>query len=193
MPYSHLILYRPLLLLPPISPSIRVFSNEWALNIRWPKYWNFSFSISPSNEYSGLISIRIDWFDLLAVEGNLKSSPASQFESINLSALSFLYGPCLTSVHDYWKNHSFDYTDQTFISKVMLSLFFNTLPRFVIAFLPRSKPFNIIAAVTICSDSGVQENKTFHCFHLSPSICHEVMWIEAYILVKKIMIKWVIC
>ena len=113
MPSSHLILCRPLLLLPSIFPSIRVFSNELALRIRWPKYWSFSYSISPSNtskEYSGLISFRLNW---------LVGSPWSprdfqeffqtlQFKSINSSALSFLYSPTLISIHDYWKNHSFD-------------------------------------------------------------------------------------
>ena len=108
MPSSHLILSRPLLLLPSIFPSIRVFSNESALHIRWPKYWSFSFSISPSNEHPGLISFRMDWLDLLAVEGTQESSPTPQFKSINSSALSFLYSPTLTSIHDYWKNHSFD-------------------------------------------------------------------------------------
>ena len=95
---KHLILCCPLLLWPSIFPSLRVFSNESALCIRWPKYWSFSFSISPSNEYSGLISFRIDWFDLLAVHRTLESSPAPQFKSINSSALS-PYGPTLTSVH----------------------------------------------------------------------------------------------
>ena len=85
---NHLILCCPLLLLPSIFPSIKVFSNDLALHIRWPKYWSFSFSISPSNEYSGLISFRIDWFGLLAAQGTLKSSPATQFESISSSALS---------------------------------------------------------------------------------------------------------
>ena len=101
MPSNQLILRRPLLLLPSIFPSIRVFSNELALHIRWPKYWSFSFSISPSNEYSGFISFRIDWFDLLAVQGTLKSPLAPQFESISYLAPSLLYGPTLTSVHDY--------------------------------------------------------------------------------------------
>ena len=87
---------------------IRVFSNESVLHIRWPKYWSFSFSISPPNEYSGLISFRMDWLDLLAVQGTLKSSPTPQFKSINSSPLSFLYGPDLTSIYDHWKNHSFD-------------------------------------------------------------------------------------
>ena len=110
MPSNHLILCRPLLLLPSIFPSIRVFSNESVLHIRWPKYWSFSFSINPSNEHSGLISFRIDWFDLLAVQGTLKeSSPTPQLKSINSSAFSFLYSPTLTSIHDFWKNHSFDF------------------------------------------------------------------------------------
>ena len=108
MPSNHLILCHPLLLPPSIFPSIRVFSNESALLIRWPKNWSFSFNISPSNEYSGLISFRIDWFDLLAVQGALKSLLEPQFISINSSVLSFLYSTTLASVHDYWKNHSLD-------------------------------------------------------------------------------------
>ena len=108
MPSNHLILCRPLLLLPSIFPSIRVFSNESALRIRWPKYWSVSFSISPSNEYSGLISFRVDWLALLRVQGASRVFSNTTFKSINSSALSFLYGPTLTSMHDYWKNHSFD-------------------------------------------------------------------------------------
>ena len=108
VPSNHLILRCSLLLPPSVFPSIRGFSNESVLRMRWPKYWSFSFSISFSNEYSGLISFRIVWFDLLAVQGTLKSSPAPQFKSINSSVLSFLYSPTLTSIHDYWKNHSFD-------------------------------------------------------------------------------------
>ena len=99
MPFNHLILCHPLLL-PSILPNIRVFSNESLLHIRWPKYWSVSFSISPSNEYSALISFRMDWLDLLAVQGSLKSFPTPQFKSINSSALSFLYSPTLTSIHD---------------------------------------------------------------------------------------------
>ena len=106
MPSNHLILCHPLLLLPSNFSSIRVFSNESFLPIRWPKYWSFSFSISPSKKHSGLISFRIDWFDLLAVQGTLKGF--LQFKSIHSSVLSFLYGPTLTPIHDYWKNHSFD-------------------------------------------------------------------------------------
>ena len=108
IPSSHLIHCHALLLLPPIPPSIRVFSNESTLRIRWPKYWSFSFSISPSNEHPWLISFRKDWLDLLAVQGTLKSSPTPQFKSINSSVLSFLHSPTLTSIHDHWKNHSLD-------------------------------------------------------------------------------------
>ena len=110
MACSHLILWHPLLLPPSIFPSIRIFSSEslHLLCIRWPKYWSFSFSISPSNEYSGLISFRMDWLDLLAVQGTLKTSTTPQFKSINSSALSFLYSPTFTSIHNYWQNHSFD-------------------------------------------------------------------------------------
>ena len=108
MPSNHLLLCHPLLLLPSIFPTIRVFSNESVLLIRWPNYWTFSLSISPSNKYSGPISFRIDWLDLLAVQGIPKSSPTPQFKSINSSALTFLYSPTLTSIHDHWKNHSFD-------------------------------------------------------------------------------------
>ena len=100
---SHLILCRPLLLLPSIFPSIRVFSNVSALHIRWPAYWSFSFSISPSHEDSGLISFRIDWFDVLAIQGTVKSLLQDQFKSINSLVLSLLYVSTLTSIHDYWK------------------------------------------------------------------------------------------
>ena len=106
MPSNNFILCHCLLLLPSIFPNIRVFSNESVLHIRWPKYWSFTFSISPSYEYSGLISFRIDCFNLLAVKGTLKSSPAPQFKSINSLVLSLLYGPTLTPVHDYCKNHT---------------------------------------------------------------------------------------
>ena len=106
MPSSPLILCGPLLLLPPIPPSIRVFSNESTLCVRWPKYWSFSFNIIPSKEIPGLISFRMNWLDLLAVQGTFESSPIPQFKSINASALSLLYSPTLTSIHDYWKNHS---------------------------------------------------------------------------------------
>ena len=105
MPSSHLILCRPFLLLPPNPPSIRVFSSESTLCMRWLKYWSFSFSISPSNEHPGLISFRMDWLDLLAVQGTWKSL-LWHHKSINSSVLSFLHSPTLISIHDYWKSHS---------------------------------------------------------------------------------------
>ena len=117
MPSKHLILYYPLLLLSLIFLSIRVFSNKSTLCIRWPKYWNFSFSISPSTEYSGLISFSIDWLNFLIVQRTLKSL-LQKFKSINSLMLSLLYGPPLISVHHYWKNHTPDYT-HIFVGKVM--------------------------------------------------------------------------
>ena len=134
MPSNHLILCHPLLLLPSIFPSIRVFSNELTLSIRWPKYWRFSFSISPSKEYLGLISFRMDWFDLLAVQGTqgtLLQHRSSK--ALVSSALSCVYGPTLTSIHDYWKK-TIALTRQTFVGKVM-SLLFSMLSRLAIAFL----------------------------------------------------------
>ena len=104
MSSNHLILCRPLLLLPSVFPSIKVFSNESALCIRWPNYWSFSFYISPSNEYSGLVSFRLNRLDLLAVQ----ETATPQFKSINSSALGLLHSPTLTSIHDHWKNHSLD-------------------------------------------------------------------------------------
>ena len=165
MPSNHLILCRPLFLLSSIFPSITVFSKERALHIKWPNYWSFSFSISLSREYSGLISFRINWFDLLAVQRTVKkSSPTPQFESINSSALSLLYGPTLTSVHDYWKNHSFDYMDLCWQSDVFLI----PCPGFSV-FLPRSKQDRLAlflrGQLQPCSltlqDS--EEGKSFQC------------------------------
>ena len=108
IPSNHLNFLHPLLLLPSICPSIRDFSNESAVCTKWPKYWSFSFSISRSSEYSGLISFRIDWFDLLAVQGTLESSPTPQFESINSLVLSFRHNPTLTAIHENRKNHSLE-------------------------------------------------------------------------------------
>ena len=172
MPSNHLFLCCLLLLLS-IFPSIRVFFKESTLHIRWPKYWSLSFSISPSNEYAGLISFRMDWLDLLAVQGALKSPPTPQFKSISSSALSFLYSPTLTSIHDYWKNHSFNYSDFCWQSDV--SAFYYAV--YVRHSFPSKKQesFNFKAVVTVCSDFGARGNKLCHCFHFSPSICHEVM------------------
>ena len=179
MPSNHLVLCCPLLLLPSIFPCIRVFSNESAFCIRWPKYWSFSFNISPSNDHSGLISFRMDWLDLLAVQGTLKSFfPTPQFRSINSLVLSFLYSPTLISIHDHWKNYSFDYMD--LVGKVM-SLLFNMLSRLVITFLPRSKSFLIS---WLQSPSAlILEPRKIKSATVSPSICHEVMGPDAMILV----------
>ena len=108
MPSSHLILCCPLLLLPPVPASIRVFSIESTLGMRWPKYWSFSFSISPSNEHLELISFRMDWLDLLAVQGTLKSLLQHHTSKASIFGLSFPHSPTLTSIHDHWKNHSLD-------------------------------------------------------------------------------------
>ena len=138
MPSSHLILCRPLLLLPSISPSIRVFSSESTLRMRWPKYWSFSFSISPSNEHPGLISSRMDWLDLLAVQGALKSLLQHHSSKASIFWRSAFFTVQLSHpyIYDHWKNHSLDQMD--LYGKVM-SLLFNILSRLVITFLPRSK------------------------------------------------------
>ena len=123
---NHLILGCPLLFLPSIFPSIRVFSNESSLRTRWPKYWSFSFSISPSNEHPGLISLRMDWLDLLAVQGTLKSL-LQYHKSISSSVVSFLYSPTLTSIHDYQKNHSFAQSDYRGQSSLHMPCHFDCL------------------------------------------------------------------
>ena len=165
---NSLILYCPLFLVPSVFPSIRVFSNESALHLRWPKYWSFSFSIiSPSKEYSGLISFKIDWFDLLAVQGTLKS--LLQYHNSKASILQCSAFFMVQLSHLYMTTgKTIALTIQTFVSKIM-SLIFNTLSRFIIAFPPRNKCFfNFMAAVTLHSDFGPQENKVCHCFHFSP-------------------------
>ena len=137
MPSKHLILCRPLLLLPSIFPSIRVFSNESALHIRWPKYWGFSFNISPSNEHPGLISFRMDWLDLLAAQGTLKS--LFQHHSSKASILQHSAFFIVQLSHPYMTTgKTIALTRRTFVGKVM-SLLFNMLSRLVIPFLPRSK------------------------------------------------------
>ena len=153
MPSSHLIFCRPLLLLPSIFPSIRVFSNESALHIWWPKYWSFSFNISPSNEHPGLISFRMDWLDLLAVQGTLKS--LLQHHSSNASILRRSAFFTVQFSHPYMTiGKTIAFTRRTFVGKVV-SLLLNMLSRLVITFLPRSKAsFNFMAAITVCSDFG---------------------------------------
>ena len=151
MPSNHLILCRPLLLLPSIFPGIRVFSNELVLHIRWPQYWSFSFSISPSNEYikTDWMDFRMDWLDLLAVQGTLKSLLNSKASILQRSTFFIVQisHPYMTT------GKTIALTRRTFVGKVM-SLLFNMLSRLVIAFLPRNKCLNFMAAVTICGDFG---------------------------------------
>jgi len=154
---SHLILCCPLFLPPSIFPSISVFSNKSVLHIRWPKYWSFSFSISSSNENSGLISFRMDWLDLLAVQGTLKS--LLQHHSSKASILRHSAFFIVQLSHPYMTpGKTIALTIWTFVSNVM-SLLFNTLSRLVITFLPRSKCLNFMAAITIYSDFGAPKNK----------------------------------
>ena len=163
MPSNHLILCCPLLLLLSIFPSIRVFSNESALHIRWPKYWSFSFSISPSSEHRGLISFRMDWLDLLTVQGTLKSLLQHHSSKVSILRHSAFFTVQLS--HPYMTTgETIALTRWTFVGKVM-SLLFNMLSRLVITFLPRSKCLNFMAAITICSDSGAPQNKVSPCFH----------------------------
>ena len=165
MPSNHLILCPPLLL-PSIFPSIRVFSNESALRNRWPKYWSFSFNISPSNEHSGLISFRMDWLDLLAVQGTLKSLLQHHCSKASILQRSVFFTVQLS--HPYMTTgKTIALTRQNFVGKVM-PLISNMLSRLVITFLPSSKSFNFMAAVTICSNFGAQKNKILHCFHSFP-------------------------
>ena len=182
MPSNHLILCHPLLLPPSIPPSIKVFSNESVLCIRWPKYWSFSFSISPSNEYLGLISFRIDWLDLLAVQGSLKSLHQHHSSKASILQCSAFYIVQLS--HPYMTTgKTIALTRQTFVGKVM-SLLSNTLSRLVISFLPRSKRLLIS---WLQSPSAViletPKIKSVTVFTVSPSICHEVMGPDAVILV----------
>ena len=157
MPSNHLILYRPLLLLPSIFPSIRVFSNESALFIRWPKHWSFTFNISPSNEHSGLISFGMDWLDLLAVQGTLKS--LLQHHNSKASVLRHSAFFIVQLSHSYvTTGKTTALTRCTFVGKVK-SLLFNMLSRLVTTFLPRSKRLNFMAAITNCTDFGAQNNK----------------------------------
>ena len=182
MPFNHFILCRPLLLPPSIFPSIRVCSNESVLHIRWPKYWSFSFSISPSNEYSGLISFRMDWLDLLAIQGTLKS--LLQHHSSKASILQCSAFLIVQLSHPYMTTgKTIAVTKQTFVGKVM-SLLFNMLSRFLIAFLPRSKSLLIL---WLQPPSSVilepKKIKSLTASIVSPSICHEVMGPYAMIFV----------
>ena len=170
MPSSHLILYCPLLLLPPIPPSIRVFSSESTLHIRWPKYWSFSFNISPSNEHSGLISFRMDWFDFLAVQGTLKSLLQHHSSKASILWCSAFFTVQLS--HPYMTTGKImAFTRWSFVGKVM-SLLFNMLSRLVIAFLPWSKHLLISTSAVILE---LPKIKSLTVSIISPSICHEVM------------------
>ena len=182
MPSNHLILCHPLLLLPLIFPSLRVFSNESVLHIRWPKYWGFSFNISPSNECSGLVSFRIDWFDLFAVQGTLKS--LLQYHSLKTSVLWCSAFFVVQLSHPYMTTgKTIALTRWTFFDKVM-SLLFNMLSRLVIAFLPRSKRL-LISWLQSPSAVILEPNKikSVTVSIVSPSICHEVMGKDIVILV----------
>ena len=161
MPSSHLILCCPLLLLPPIPPSIRVFSNESTLHMRWPEYWSFSFSIIPSKEIPGLM-FRIDWLDLLAVQGTLKSHLQHHSSKASILRLSAFFTVQLS--HPYMTTgKTIALTRQTFVGKVM-SLFFLIWPGYNFSSKEQAS-FNFVAAGTICSDFGAQEKKVCHCFH----------------------------
>ena len=188
MPSSHLILCRPLLLLPPIPPSIMVFSNESTLCIRWPKYWSFSFRISPSNEHPGLISFRMDWLDLLAVEGTLKSLLQHHGSKASIFRCSVFFTVQLS--HPYMTTgKTIALTRWTFVGKVM-SLLFNMPSRLVITFLPRSKH---VLTSWLQSPSTVilepKKNKVWHCFHCFPTYfpwgdgtrCHDLSFLNAEI------------
>ena len=182
MPSSHLILCRPFLLLPPIHPSIRVFSNESTLCMRWPKYWSFSFSIIPSKEHPGLISFRMGWLDLLALQGTLKSLLQHHSSKASILRCSAFFTVQLS--HPYMTTgKTIALTRRTLVGKVM-SLLFNMLPRLVIPFLPRSKRLLISL---LQSPSAVilehQKIKSDTVSTVSPSICHEVMGPDAMIFV----------
>ena len=182
MPSNHLIFCCPLLFLPSIFPSIRVFSNESVLRIRWPKYWSFSFSISPSNEYSGLISFRMDWLDLLAVQGTLNSLLQHHSSKASILRCSAFFMVQLS--HPYMTTgKTVALTRWTVFGKVR-SLFFNMLSSLVITFLPRSK---CLLISWLQSPSAVilepKKIKSVTLSIVSPSICHEVMGPDAMILV----------
>ena len=183
MPSNHLILCRPLLLLPSIFPSIRVFSKESILHIRWPKYWSFSFSISPSNEYSGLISFRMDWLDLLAVQGTLKSLLCHHSSKASILWCSAFF--IVQFSHLYMTTEkTIALTRWTFVGKVM-SLLFNKLSRLIIAFLPRKKCLLIL---WLQSPSAVilepPRNKSLSVLPFFPHLLnYEVMRPDAMILV----------
>ena len=165
MPSNHLILCHPCLLQPSMFPRIRIFSNKSVLTSGGQSIGALaSASVLPMN-IQGWFFFRIDWFDLLEPMGFSRVFSNTQLKSINSSVLSFLYGPTLTAIHDYWRNHSFDYVD--FFGKVM-SLLFNMLSRLVITFLPRNKNLLISWLQSPSAHFGAKENKVCHCFHCFP-------------------------
>ena len=179
MPSSHLILFRPLLLLPPIPPSIRLFSSESTLPMRWPKYWSFSFSISPSNEHPGLISFRMDWLDLLAVQGTLKSLLQHCSSKASILQRSAFFTVQLS--HPYMTTgKTIALTRRTFVGKVMF-LLFNMLSRLVLTFLPRSK--HLLLSWLQSPSAVILEPPKIKSDTVSPSISHEVMGPDAMIFV----------
>ena len=179
MPSNHLILCRPLLLLPSIFPSIRIFSNESVLHIRWAKYWSFSFSTSPSNEYSGLISFKMDCLDLLAVQGALKSLLQHHSSKASILRCSAFFIVQLS--HPYMTTaKTIALTRWTFVGKLM-SLLFNMMSRLVIVFLPRSK--RLLISWLQSPSAVILEPPKIKSATVSPSICHEVMGPDAMNLV----------
>ena len=181
MPSNHFTLYCVLLLPPSMFPSIRVFSNDSVLHIRWPKYWSFSFNISRSNEHPGLISFRMDWLDLLAVQETLKSLLQHYSSKATILWCSAFFIVQLS--HPYMiTGKTIALTRWTFAGKVM-SLLFNMLSRLLITFLPRIKHLLIMAAVTICSDFGAPKDKVFHCFPIylpwnDGTRCHDLCFLS---------------
>ena len=179
MPSKHLILCRPLLLLPSIFPSTRVFSNESALCIRWPKYWSFSFNSCPSNEHPGLISCRMDWLDLLSVQGTLKSLLQHHSSKASLLRGSAFFIVQLSNPYTT-TGKTIALTICTYVGKVM-SLLFNMLSRLVITFLPRSK--SLLISWLQSPSAVILEPPKIKSAAVFPSICHEVMGLDAMILV----------
>ena len=179
MPSIHLILCRPLLLLPPISPSIRVFSNKSPLGMRWPKYWSFSFSIIPSKEIPGLISFRMDWLDLLAVQGTLKSLLHHHSSKASILRHSAFFTVQLS--HPYvTSGKTIALSRRTFVAEVMSQLL-NTLPRSVITFPPRSK--HLLISWLQSPSAVILETRKVKSATVSTSLCHEVMGPDAMIFI----------
>ena len=182
MPFNHLILCHPFLLLPSIFPSIRIFSNESVFHIRWPKNWSFSFSISLSNEYSGLISFRMDWLDLLGVQGILKNLLQHHISKASILQHSAFFMFQISSPN-VTTGKTKAWTIYTFVGKIM-SLLFNMLSRLVIAFLPGSKHHLILWLQSLCAVIlEPKKIKSVTVSIVSPSICHEVMGLDAMIFI----------